>query len=105
MVVKNMEASLEAPTATSVRAVPAKLLADKRLVINNQLRRTPGGKISFTRRIGFAGGRARVTVSFTPRSGFAGGGAAGGAPSSTGPSPEREGRPTVITPDHVNLGL
>ena len=47
-VVKNMEASLEVPTATSVRAVPAKLLADNRLVINNQLRRTRGGKISFT---------------------------------------------------------
>ena len=57
-VVKNMEASLEVPTATSVRAVPAKLLADNRLVINNQLRRTRGGKISFTHLIGFAVVRA-----------------------------------------------
>ena len=30
MVVKNMQASLEVPTATSVRAVPAKLLVDNR---------------------------------------------------------------------------
>ena len=36
-VVKNMTASLEVPTATSVRAVPAKLLADNRIVINNFL--------------------------------------------------------------------
>ncbi len=58
MVVKNMEASLEVPTATRVRAVPAKLLADNRLVINNQLRRTRGGKISFTHLIGYAVVRA-----------------------------------------------
>ena len=34
-VVTNMEASLAVPTATSVRAVPAKLLIDNRTVINN----------------------------------------------------------------------
>ena len=33
----NMEASLSVPTATSVRAVPAKLLIDNRIVINNHL--------------------------------------------------------------------
>ncbi len=47
-VVKNMNASLEVPTATSVRAIPAKLMIDNRVVINNQLKRTRGGKISFT---------------------------------------------------------
>ena len=57
-----MEASLEVPTATSVRAVPAKLLADNRLVINNQLRRTRGGKISFTHLIGFAVVRALAEI-------------------------------------------
>ena len=45
-VVTNMNASLTVPTATSVRAVPAKLLADNRIVINNHLRRTRGGKVS-----------------------------------------------------------
>ncbi|MGH3673645.1 MAG: 2-oxoglutarate dehydrogenase E1 subunit family protein, partial [Pseudonocardiaceae bacterium] len=45
-VVANMETSLELPTATSVRAMPAKLLVDNRIVINNHLRRTRGGKIS-----------------------------------------------------------
>ena len=44
----NMEASLEVPTATSVRGVPAKLLIDNRIVINNHLKRARGGKVSFT---------------------------------------------------------
>jgi 2-oxoglutarate decarboxylase len=88
MVVKNMEASLEVPTATSVRAVPAKLLADNRLVINNQLRRTRGGKISFTHLIGFAVVRALLEMPVMNRH-FA----------------EIDGRPTVVTPEHVNLGL
>ena len=50
----NMEASLEVPTATSVRAVPAKLLIDNRIVINSHLNRTRGGKVSFTHLIGYA---------------------------------------------------
>ena len=83
-----MEASLEVPTATSVRAVPAKLLADNRLVINNQLRRTRGGKISFTHLIGFAVVRALAEM-----------------PAMNRHFSERDGRPTVVTPDHVNLGL
>jgi 2-oxoglutarate dehydrogenase E1 component len=44
-VVANMEASLAVPTATSVRAIPAKLLIDNRVVINNHLRRGRGGKV------------------------------------------------------------
>ncbi|MTB10338.1 MAG: multifunctional oxoglutarate decarboxylase/oxoglutarate dehydrogenase thiamine pyrophosphate-binding subunit/dihydrolipoyllysine-residue succinyltransferase subunit, partial [Actinobacteria bacterium] len=53
-VVTNMEASLEIPTATSVRAVPAKLMVDNRIVINNHLARGRGGKVSFTHIVGFA---------------------------------------------------
>src|SRR5688500_9644338 len=53
-IAKNMELSLTVPTATSVRAVPAKLLADNRIVINNHLKRTRGGKVSFTHVIGYA---------------------------------------------------
>jgi 2-oxoglutarate dehydrogenase E1 component len=53
-VVTNMDASLAVPTATSVRAVPAKLLIENRLVINQQLARSRGGKVSFTHLIGFA---------------------------------------------------
>ena len=40
-----MNASLTVPTATSVRAVPAKLLVDNRIVINNHLARARGGKV------------------------------------------------------------
>ena len=43
-VVTNMEASLGVPTATSVRAVPAKLLIDNRVVINNHLGRKRRGR-------------------------------------------------------------
>jgi multifunctional 2-oxoglutarate metabolism enzyme len=50
----NMDLSLQIPTATSVRALPAKLLIDNRLVINSHLSRSRGGKISFTHLIGFA---------------------------------------------------
>jgi 2-oxoglutarate dehydrogenase E1 component len=53
-IVANMEASLGVPTATSVRVVPAKLLEVNRTIVNNQLVRTTGGKVSFTHLIGFA---------------------------------------------------
>ncbi len=38
-IVANMEASLEVPTATSFRVVPARLLEVNRRILNNQLRR------------------------------------------------------------------
>ena len=50
----NMDLSLQVPTATSVRTLPAKLMIDNRIVINSHLSRTRGGKISFTHIIGFA---------------------------------------------------
>jgi 2-oxoglutarate decarboxylase len=87
-VVKNMNASLTVPTATSVRAVPAKLLADNRVVINNQLKRTRGGKISFTHLIGFAVVKALADF-----------------PGMNRHFVEQDGKPTVVQPDHVNLGL
>ena len=57
-IVTNMEASLECPTATSFREVPAKLLEVNRKVINGYLGRTRGGKVSFTHLIGYAVVRA-----------------------------------------------
>jgi multifunctional 2-oxoglutarate metabolism enzyme len=53
-IVQNMEASLTVPTATSVRDVPAKLFEVQRSIINNHLKRTRGGKVSFTHLIAFA---------------------------------------------------
>ncbi|HTL24563.1 MAG TPA: 2-oxo acid dehydrogenase subunit E2, partial [Mycobacteriales bacterium] len=87
-VVANMEASLEIPTATSVRAVPAKLLADNRTVINNHLRRARGGKVSFTHLIGYALVKAVADVPVMNAS-FA----------------EVDGKPQVVMPPHVGLGL
>jgi len=54
----NMTASLSVPTATSVRSVPAKLLEVNRTILNNQLARTTGAKVSFTHLIGYAVVRA-----------------------------------------------
>ena len=87
-VVKNMNASLSVPTATSVRAVPAKLLSDNRIVINSHLKRTRGGKISFTHLIGFAVVKALADF-----------------PTMNQHFVEVDSKPTVIAPDHVNLGL
>jgi len=85
---QNMEQSLGVPTATSVRAVPAKLLIDNRIVINNHLQRGRGGKVSFTHLIGFAVVQAakmlpEMNCSYT----------------------EEDGKPVLVSPDHVNLGL
>lgn len=87
-VVKNMSASLEIPTATSVRAIPAKLMIDNRIVINNHLKRTRGGKISFTHLLGYAIVQAIKDFPNMNRH-FA----------------EVDGKPVAITPAHVNLGL
>ncbi|MEU6401247.1 multifunctional oxoglutarate decarboxylase/oxoglutarate dehydrogenase thiamine pyrophosphate-binding subunit/dihydrolipoyllysine-residue succinyltransferase subunit [Streptomyces sp. NPDC046985] len=87
-VAKNMNASLELPTATSVRAVPVKLLFDNRIVINNHLKRARGGKISFTHLIGYAMVQAIKAMPAMNHS-FA----------------QKDGKPTLVKPDHVNLGL
>ncbi|MEV7030697.1 multifunctional oxoglutarate decarboxylase/oxoglutarate dehydrogenase thiamine pyrophosphate-binding subunit/dihydrolipoyllysine-residue succinyltransferase subunit [Streptomyces sp. NPDC093272] len=87
-VAKNMNASLELPTATSVRAVPVKLLFDNRIVINNHLKRARGGKISFTHLIGFAMVQAIKAM-----------------PSMNHSFGEKDGKPTLVKPAHVNLGL
>ncbi|MFC7219886.1 multifunctional oxoglutarate decarboxylase/oxoglutarate dehydrogenase thiamine pyrophosphate-binding subunit/dihydrolipoyllysine-residue succinyltransferase subunit [Streptomyces polyrhachis] len=87
-VAKNMNASLEMPTATSVRAVPVKLLFDNRIVINNHLKRARGGKVSFTHLIGYAMVRAMKLM-----------------PSMNNSFAEVDGKPTLVKPEHVNLGL
>ncbi|WP_083913763.1 multifunctional oxoglutarate decarboxylase/oxoglutarate dehydrogenase thiamine pyrophosphate-binding subunit/dihydrolipoyllysine-residue succinyltransferase subunit [Nocardia concava] len=87
-IVKNMSASLAIPTATSVRAIPAKLMIDNRLVINNHLARTRGGKISFTHLLGYAIVQAIKAFPNMNRH-FA----------------EVDGKPNAVTPAHTNLGL
>lgn len=87
-VVTNMNASLTVPTATSVRAVPAKLLIDNRVVINNHLARSRGGKVSFTHLIGYALVKAL-----------------GHMPEMNHGYAEENGKPALVVPGHVNLGL
>ncbi|MER8094788.1 multifunctional oxoglutarate decarboxylase/oxoglutarate dehydrogenase thiamine pyrophosphate-binding subunit/dihydrolipoyllysine-residue succinyltransferase subunit [Streptomyces goshikiensis] len=87
-VAKNMNASLDVPTATSVRAVPVKLLFDNRIVINNHLKRARGGKISFTHLIGYAMVQAIKAM-----------------PAMNNSFAEKDGKPTLVKPEHVNFGL
>ncbi len=87
-VVENMEASLSVPTATSVRAVPAKLLVDNRVVINNHLTRGRGGKVSFTHLIGFAAIQA-----------------IGDVPMMNASYTDVDGKPGVTQREAVNLGI
>ncbi|HXO24854.1 MAG TPA: multifunctional oxoglutarate decarboxylase/oxoglutarate dehydrogenase thiamine pyrophosphate-binding subunit/dihydrolipoyllysine-residue succinyltransferase subunit, partial [Streptosporangiaceae bacterium] len=74
--------------ATSVRAVPAKLLIDNRIVINNHLARGRGGKVSFTHLIGFAVVKAL-----------------GAVPAMNESYTELDGKPAIVEPEHINLGL
>ncbi len=87
-VVRNMDASLTVPTATSVRAIPAKLMIDNRVVINNHLKRTRGGKISFTHLLGYA--IVQAVKAF---------------PNMNRHFAEIDGKPNAVTPAHTNLGL
>ncbi|WP_104118094.1 multifunctional oxoglutarate decarboxylase/oxoglutarate dehydrogenase thiamine pyrophosphate-binding subunit/dihydrolipoyllysine-residue succinyltransferase subunit [Arthrobacter sp. B1805] len=84
----NMEASLSVPTATSVRAIPAKLLIDNRVVINSNLARARGGKVSFTHLIGYAIIRALAQF-----------------PSQNVYYDVIDGKPSAVQPAHVNFGL
>ncbi|MFT4124301.1 MAG: multifunctional oxoglutarate decarboxylase/oxoglutarate dehydrogenase thiamine pyrophosphate-binding subunit/dihydrolipoyllysine-residue succinyltransferase subunit [Microbacteriaceae bacterium] len=84
----NMDTSLTVPTATSVRTVPAKLMIDNRIVINNHLRRTRGGKVSFTHLIAWAIVDALREF-----------------PSQNVYYAEVDGKPSVVTPAHINLGI
>ncbi|MGA2472965.1 MAG: 2-oxo acid dehydrogenase subunit E2, partial [Acidimicrobiales bacterium] len=90
-IVANMEASLTVPTATSVRSVPARLLEVNRLVLNNQLARTTGAKVSFTHLIGYAVVRALSDVPAL-NSAFV-------------EDADGTGKPGVIHHKHVGLGL
>ena len=53
-IAKNMNESLTVPTATTVRDMPVKLMFENRSLINDHLKRTRGGKISFTHILGYA---------------------------------------------------
>ncbi|CAM3269139.1 multifunctional oxoglutarate decarboxylase/oxoglutarate dehydrogenase thiamine pyrophosphate-binding subunit/dihydrolipoyllysine-residue succinyltransferase subunit [Stackebrandtia soli] len=87
-VAQNMDISLEVPTATSVRQVPAKLLSDNRIVMNNHLKRGHGGKVSFTHLIGYALVKAVLST-----------------PEMNNSYAIVDGKPNLVTPGSINLGL
>ena len=87
-VVASMEASLSVPTATSVRAIPAKLMIDNRTVITNHLKRTRGGKVSFTHILAYA--MIKALRSMPEMNAFYG---------------ELDGKPALGRPEHINLGI
>ena len=87
-VVQSMEASLSVPTATSVRAIPAKLMIDNRTVINNHLARGRGGKVSFTHLIGYAMIKALRAM-----------------PEMNTFFATQDGKPVLGRPEHINLGI
>ncbi len=87
-IVENMEASLGVPTATSVRNVPVRLLAENRVLINNYQRSVGGDKVSFTHILAYAvvqGLKAVSNMNTTFR--------------------HDNGTPQHIIPHQVNLGL
>ncbi len=90
VIVKNMEASLDVPTATSFRTMPAKLLEVNRKVINGYRSRSGLGKVSFTHLIGYAIVRAIVEAVPNMKNGYVAG---------------SDGKPRLVRHDGVNMGL
>ena len=87
-IAKNMDISLEVPTATSVRDMPARLMFENRTLVNDQLKRTRGGKISFTHIIGYAMIKAVMAH-----------------PDMNNAYEVVDGKPTLVVPENINLGL
>jgi 2-oxoglutarate decarboxylase len=84
----NMTASLEVPTATSVRTLPVKVLDENRRIVNAHMRDRALGKTSYTHFIAYAMVRA-VREQPNVQSYFE----------------ERDGQAFKVTPKRVNLGL
>src|ERR671914_1182227 len=87
-IAENMQASLQVPTATSVRAIPAKLLEENRRVVNRYLRDRRSGKVSFTHLIAWAVLKA-LEARPAMKAGYA----------------EVSGNPYLVQHKNVNLGL
>ena len=87
-VAKNMELSLEIPTATSFRNLPAKIMFDNRALINSHLKSTRGGKVSFTHLIAYAAIESLVQM-----------------PEMNNSYEIADGKPAIHQPEHVNFGV
>lgn len=87
-IIENMTSSLTIPIATSFRAIPVKVLEENRLIINNYLKKTNSGKISFTHIIGWAIVKAIASI-----------------PALNNAYTVIGGNPHIIRKNNVNLGL
>ncbi|MDX1689468.1 MAG: multifunctional oxoglutarate decarboxylase/oxoglutarate dehydrogenase thiamine pyrophosphate-binding subunit/dihydrolipoyllysine-residue succinyltransferase subunit [Acidimicrobiia bacterium] len=89
VIAERMEESRELPTATSVRAIPAKLLEVNRRILNNQIKRLhKPGKVSFTHILGWAVVRALQEF-----------------PVMNAAYASVDGDPHMVRYGHVNLGI
>jgi len=87
-IIENMTSSLTIPIATSFRAIPVKVLEENRIIVNNYLKKTNSGKISFTHIIGWAIVKAIASI-----------------PALNNAYTVIEGNPHIIKKNDVNLGL
>jgi len=87
-IIENMTSSLTIPIATSFRAIPVKVLEENRIIVNNYLKKTNSGKISFTHIIGWAIVKAIASI-----------------PALNNAYTVIEGNPHIIKKVNVNLGL
>ncbi|MEX2551511.1 MAG: multifunctional oxoglutarate decarboxylase/oxoglutarate dehydrogenase thiamine pyrophosphate-binding subunit/dihydrolipoyllysine-residue succinyltransferase subunit [Actinomycetota bacterium] len=83
-----MQESLEVPTATSVRVVPAKLLEVNRGILNSHQARSRNKKVSFTHILGYAVVKALVQM-----------------PGMNTSFEETNGQAHAVGHEHINLGL
>ncbi len=88
MIAENMEASLDVPTATSVRTFPVKMMAENRRLINDYQRSVGGEKVSYTHIIAWAvvkglGNQPNMNTTFR----------------------QVDGKPEHVIPSAINLGL
>ncbi len=84
----NMNASLEVPTATSVRTIAVKVLHENRTILNGHMKVRALGKASYTHLIAYALVRALRD-----------------APNMQSYFEDRDGISYKVTPRHVNLGI
>ena len=87
-IAQNMNASLDVPTATSVRTIPVKVLDENRRLINAHMKDRALGKASYTHLVAFAMVRAVAEM-----------------PNVQSYFQEKEGKGFRMSPKKVNLGI
>ncbi|MBN1301353.1 MAG: multifunctional oxoglutarate decarboxylase/oxoglutarate dehydrogenase thiamine pyrophosphate-binding subunit/dihydrolipoyllysine-residue succinyltransferase subunit [Melioribacteraceae bacterium] len=87
-IIENMDASLNIPTATSLRTISVKLLEENRRIINTHLQRMNKGRMSFTHIVAYA-----VVLALKKYPGI------------NNSFAIVEGKPNIVDKPYVNLGI